>query len=198
MCANLDGGAALPAQIYSTSENEVQDVLGMIAQIRDDDALRQKLARRRGWDPNTLRELALEGYLGWHEGKLAFIYDTGVKLRWRENGERIIRWAFGKPWLWRGAYLNFAETVYVCEGETDAISLIDGGIEAEPKTIAIAVPSASTFNSNWAVLFRRKNVILAFDADEAGRKATCAVSRLLAPFVRALSQVTWEDDRLAG
>jgi len=58
----------------------------MIARMRDDGALRERIAKARGWNPETLRQLALEGHLGWHDGKLAFIYDTGVKLRWREAG----------------------------------------------------------------------------------------------------------------
>jgi hypothetical protein len=188
----------LPGEFYSPTDDECQQVMAMIARMRSDAALRERVARARGWNPATLRELALEGYLGWHHEKLAFIYDTGVKLRWREKGERIITWAFGKPWLWRGAYLNFAETVYACEGETDAISLIDGGIETEPKTLAVAIPSATTFQSGWARLFAGKHVILAFDADEAGRNATTVVARSLSPFVRTLSQVAWEEERRAS
>jgi hypothetical protein len=60
--------------------------------------------------------LTIGPYLGWHEGKLAFIYESGVKLRWRKHGERIVRWAFGKPWLWRGSIIDTASTIYLCEG----------------------------------------------------------------------------------
>jgi len=188
----------LPGEIYSPTDDECQQVRTMIARMCDDAALRERVARARGWNPATVRELALEGYLGWHHEKLAFIYDTGVKARWREKRERIIRWAFGKPWIWRGAYLNFAETVYLCEGETDAISLIDGGIEREPKTVTVAAPSATGFNPEWAQLFAGKDVILAFDADDAGRNATTIVARSLRPFVRKLSQVAWEEERRAS
>jgi Toprim domain-containing protein len=182
----------LPGEIYSPTDDECQQVMAMIARMCDDAALRERVARARRWNPATLRKLALEGYLGWHHEKLAFIYDSGVKLRWRENGERIIRWAFGKPWLWRGAYLNFAETVYVCEGETDAIALIDAGVEQQDATIVVALPSASTFNPEWAELFKSKDVILVFDADSAGQSATAYVSQLLLPFARSLKQLEWE------
>src|SRR5205085_3987533 len=122
----------------------------------------------------------------------SFIDVTGVKLRWRAKCERIIRCAFGKPWLWRGAYLNFAQTVYLTEGETDAITLIDAGIETEPRTIAVGMPSASTFNEEWAQLFCGKDVVLAFDADAAGQGATAKVSKILLPVVRSLKQLKWE------
>jgi len=189
--------ATLPSEIYSPTDNECQRVMAMIARMRDDAALRERCAAKRGWKPDTLRQLALEGYLGWHHGKIAFIYDTGVKLRWRENGERIIRWAFGTPWIWRGAYLNFAETVFLCEGETDAITLIDAGIEREEKTLAVALPSATTFNPEWAQLFRAKDVVLVFDGDQAGETATARVTGFLRPAARSLSHLDWEGLRHA-
>jgi twinkle protein len=184
--------SAVPSESYSPSDDECQQVMSMIARMCDDAALREQLAKARGWKADTLKELALEGYLGWSDKKLAFIYDTGVKLRWRQDGERIIRWAFGKPWLWRGAYLIQAETVYLCEGETDAIALIDAGVEEERGTIAVALPSASTFNASWTELFKGKDVILVLDGDPAGENATQRVSKLLSPVVRSLNQLKWE------
>jgi hypothetical protein len=54
--------------------------------------------------------------------------------------------SFWKPWLWRGSIINIGTTVYLCEGETDEISLIDAGLESDGRTVAVALPSASTFN----------------------------------------------------
>ena len=56
-----------------------------------------------------------------------------AKTRWRENGERRFKFLFGKSWLWRGELIPQAETIYLCEGETDAISLIDRGIEDDAR-----------------------------------------------------------------
>jgi len=183
--------SAEPGDIYSPSDDECREAIRMLEALSSDNALCERIARTRNWKPETIRQLALEGYLGWHEEKLAFVYDTGVKRRWRENGERIIRWLFGKPWIWRGAWLHAATTVYICEGETDCITLIDAGIETDPSTLAVAIPSASTFSADWAQLFAGKDVILAFDSDDAGRTATEKVSRLLCPHVRKLSQINW-------
>jgi len=65
--------------------------------------------KKRGWKSETLRQLALELYLGYDDEKKAIALFTipasnfvGVR-----KGSEFIRWAFGKPWLWRGAYLNF-------------------------------------------------------------------------------------------
>ncbi len=160
-------------------------------------SLCERIAEGRKWKPETLRRLALEGYLGWNDGKLAFIYDTGVKLRWRENGERIIRWAFGKPWIWRGAWLQPVEFVYLCESETDAISLLDAGIEEDARLVVVAMPSASTFKEDWVHLFRGKDVILAFDNDDAGAEATERVGKLLWGHARLLNRLDWKGGQYA-
>lgn len=173
------------------SKQECLRAIEMAVTLRETPNLCERIARARGWKPETIKNLSLEPSLGWHEGKLAFIYETGVKLRWRQHGERIVRWAFGKPWLWRGSLIDSATTIYLCEGETDAISLIDAGLESDGRTVAVALPSATTFNGRWADLFLGKEVILVFDADKAGQEATRRVSRLLHLHAASLKQLNW-------
>jgi len=91
-----------------------------------------------------------------------------------------------------------ARTIYLCEGETDAISLIDAGLESDGEMLAVALPSASTFNERWATFFAGKDVVLAFDADKAGQEATRRVSRLLYPHVASLKQLNWGGLRRAS
>jgi twinkle protein len=173
------------------STDECLRAIEMAVMLRDTPNLCERVARARGWKPETIGNLSFEPSVGWHDGKLAFIYETGVKLRWRQQGERILRWAFGKPWLWRGSLIDTATAIYLCEGETDAISLIDAGLESDGRTIAVALPSATTFNERWADFFLGKEVILAFDADKPGREATHRVSRLLRQHVASLKQLNW-------
>ena len=174
------------------SKQECLCAIQMAVILRETTNLCERIARVRGWKPETIRELSREPSLGWHDGKLAFIYETGVKLRWRQQGERVIRWAFGKPWLWRGSYIDTVKTIYLSEGETDAISLIDAGLETDGTSIAVAIPSATTFNERWAIFFACREVVLAFDADRAGKQATLRVSRLLQPHVASLKQLNWK------
>jgi hypothetical protein len=181
-----------PADDDLLSVEQCREALKMIAALAANPDLCERIARKRGWKVETLQRLTMEPSLGWHDGKLAFIYETGVKLRSRrESGERIIWWAFGKPWIWRGFVLRDAETVYLCEGETDAISLIDAGVEERPNTFAVALPSASTFDAQWAESFRGKEVILVLDADKAGADATAKASKLLRGCARSLKQLNW-------
>jgi twinkle protein len=180
-----------PSEFDLLSVEQYQEALRMIGTLMENPNLCERIARARGWKVETVQELTKEPSLGWHDGKLAFIYETGVKLRWRQAHERMIRWAFGKPWIWRGGFLTEADTVYLCEGETDAISLIDAGVEQRPKTFAVALPSASTFDARWAESFRGKEVILVLDADKAGSEATAKVSKLLYGCTRSLKQLNW-------
>jgi hypothetical protein len=132
------------------------------------------VAERRGWSPATVRGLALDGHLGIHDKKLAFIFPHGVKLRWQEQGERRIAWAFGgNRELWRQDRLvgDTVRTVYVSEGESDAISLIDAGAEAEAVGAVVAIPGASCWRPEWNPLFAGRDVVVVTDADEAGEKA---------------------------
>ena len=94
----------------------------------------------------TVRGLALDGHLGLHEGKLAFLYGHGLKLRWQEKGERRISWAFGgNHELWRADRLALPQVrrVIVCEGETDAVCLLDAGLESDADVAVVAIPGAS-------------------------------------------------------
>ena len=180
------------------SNEECHRAIQMAITLRQTPNLCQRIARARGWKPETIFDLTVGPYLGWHEGKLAFIYETGVKLRWRQNGERVLCWAFGKPWLWRGSLIDIATRVYLCEGETDAIGLIDVGLESDGRTVAVALPSAFTFNERWATLFAGKDVVLAFDSDRPGEQATHRVAQFLQPHVATLKQLNWGGLRRAS
>jgi len=188
-----------PADIYQATDEECREVCAMIDRLATDDQLLDRIAKARRWKKETIRQIALEGYLGWHQGKLAFIYDSGVKLRWRQNGERIIRWAFGKPWLWRGAYITIPShtKILLCEGESDVIALLDAGAENDPTKLCVAIPSASTFSEGWASLFDGKDVTLCFDGDHAGSAAADRVGNILSSHARMVEMLDWEGIRRA-
>jgi 5S rRNA maturation endonuclease (ribonuclease M5) len=151
---------------------------------------------QRKWKSATIRNLALEPSLGvTDDGKLAFLYESGLKVRWKENGERLFRWAFGKSWLWRGGYIQQSQTVYICEGETDAVTLVDSGLEEDGDTAVIALPGASFHIDQWAPLFSGKNVIIATDADKAGVKAAEQLVCTLGPVTASLERLELKGGR---
>ncbi|MCB1095499.1 MAG: toprim domain-containing protein [Verrucomicrobiae bacterium] len=169
----------LPEPKYKPTASEITVAAKAVRNLVEDDAIRAKIAAKRGWESETLKGLALESSLGWLDGKIWFLYSHGVKCRWIQNGERRFKWEYGKARdaLWRGEYLillgNDIDEVWITEGETDCITLIDRGIDtmdADQKTLAVALPGATTWNPEWNLLFTGKRVILCPDDDPAGGK----------------------------
>lgn len=112
--------------------------------LLEDHTFVEWISKYRQWKAKTIDQLALDGFLGQDDEKhFCFISAAGCKSRWREDGERRFKFLFGKSWLWRGELIPQAETVYLCEGETDAISLIDCGMEDDGKTLAVGVQGAT-------------------------------------------------------
>lgn len=141
------------------------------------------IAKRRGWRPETVRGLALDAHLGMHSSthgeRLAFLYPHGLKQRWQDHaGERRIAWAFGgNHELWRMDRLESSAVlrVYVCEGETDCISLLDAGMESDSTAAVVAIPGASCWRKEWNALFAGRDVLVVTDADGAGENAAAKI-----------------------
>jgi Toprim-like len=109
-----------------------------------------------------------------------------MKLRPIGRSSHQSRWAFGKPFLWRGWPLidgNLCDcvgTVHITEGEFDCARLIERGFERDDLSeICVAIPGANSFKPDWANLFRAKQVFLWLDNDLAGRQATRRIGNLL-------------------
>ena len=179
---------------YQLSEAEVARGTRMAERLTSNPRECESIARDRGWQPDTVFGLAQEAYLGLSESdRLVFLYDTGAKERWQEGGERRMRFLFGKAdSLWRGGLLSIAEQVFICEGETDAISLIDAGAEDAEGSLVVALPGAGIFKPHWTRQLAGKAVVLCLDADDAGKKATEKHKATLAPHVASLRTVNLE------
>jgi hypothetical protein len=179
---------------YVLSDDEIRECHRYALRLLEDRAYMGRVAGHRQWHLDTVRGLTLDGYLGLDDQQhLCFNSPAGCKSRWRENGERRFRFHFGKSWLWRGDLIPRAETVYLCEGETDAISLIDCGMEDDWKTTVIGMQGA-TFNIEpWAFLFTGKDVIISTDYDEAGRKAAQKIETSLSVVARSISYLDLEE-----
>jgi len=152
--------------------------------------IQEEIARGRDWKVETIRELAREGSLGcWKKG-ISFLYRTGMKVRWDRAVAREIRWVFGGPSsMWREQRVAAAGTIYVTEGESDAITLIDAGMENDGRTAVVALPSATTLSPSFVPLFAGKHVILCLDADKAGECATNKFGSMLQGNVASLAQL---------
>ena len=155
--------------------------------LKNDEWLIERIATSRGWMPDTIRGLANESSLGWHRGALGFIYSSGLKIR--EWPGRDFVWEFGHGGLWHDNNLDTAQSVFITEGETDAISLIDCGTEQTPSVVVVGAPSASTFNPEWAPRFNGKVVTIAYDNDKAGEDGLQRVASILRPYAAELNTI---------
>lgn len=85
----------------------------------------------------------------------------------------------GSAALFRPDILRDNERIVITEGETDCILLNQTGIPAVTHTAG-----ASTFRTQWAGQFVDKDVWIAYDADDAGRKGAKRVQDILSAFAR--------------
>lgn len=83
----------------------------------------------------------------------------------------------GAAAIFRPDILRDNEDIVITEGEMDCILLNQTGIPAITHTAG-----AATFRSQWAQLFVDKNVWIAYDVDDAGRKGAKKVESLLQAF----------------
>ena len=155
--------------------------------VAETEWLQERIASPRKWNPNTIQILSQQGYLGWYRGALAFIYPNGLKLR--KWPYKDFSWEFGHQHLWRGDRIKSAQNILLTEGETDAITLIDMGVEKADEVAVVCMPGASSFQEEWAKLFSGKTVTMCFDSDEAGQAATTRVAALLHPYAAEIRVV---------
>jgi len=175
---------------YRMSDDERRVCVDCATRLLTAERAIESIAHHRGWNAKTIRDLALEASLGMTEdGRLGFLYESGLKVRWKENGERRISWSFGKPWIWRLGFINQVRTIFISEGETDGITLIDSGLEEDGNSLVAALPSASFRISRWAPLFAGKKVIIATDSDEAGEAAAKHLTAALRKSAKSLERL---------
>lgn len=187
-----DNPLALP---YVLDDEQLRDCHSYAMRLLEDHTYVERISKYRQWRAKTIYQLALDGFLGQDDEKhFCFISAAGCKSRWREDGERRFKFLFGKSWLWRGELIPQAETVYICEGETDAITLIDCGIEDDGKTAVVGLQGA-TFNIEpWSFLFADKHVVISTDYDKAGRKAAQNIQQALYGVSRTIKHLRLDKD----
>lgn len=113
---------------------------------------------------------------------LCYCYPAGLK--WRNPHPKStprFRWIVGNaraPWRWEWAAKPEVETVFLTEGESDALALIEAGLESDGTVACVASPGTS-FPRHWAPMFAGKRVVLCFDLDEPGMQAAATVAATL-------------------
>jgi len=171
---------------------EQRDIMKKAAlRLASDEHLLHFVAKARAWNSETILQLAKEGSLGWYKGALAFNYDTGMKLR--DWPKKNFTWEFGGNGLWRGEGIAGATHIYITEGESDCISLLDSGIESvESGCAVVCCPGASGFKNEWGELFKGKTVTLCFDNDQAGEGGSRTAGAILKEHALSVDVLDWK------
>lgn len=117
------------------------------------------------------------------KGWLCYAYAGGLKYRNPDSTAKPrFKWLVGTaaaPWRMAWARRPEVETVFLMEGESDALAMLAAGIESADPSVAVVASPGSGFQGRWAPLFAGKNVVLCFDDGEAGRIATATVAATL-------------------
>lgn len=85
--------------------------------------------------------------------------------------------------------LQSRSTVYICEGEWDALALYPFLSQEEA---VVAVPGATVFKDSWLELFRGKDVVLLYDNDDAGETGWKKASKKLNGYAKTLRRIDWK------
>lgn len=152
------------------------------------------IGAKREWKPETIRNAALDQCMGWlrfdaiakpdplcPDEAPCFIYRAGVKVRFRlPDGSKNFRWlkseGLSHPSVWRFECIGpETETVWITEGEPDALRLMDMGIGENCGNAenVIALPSASyQLRGDELEVLRGLDVVFCPHDDDPSRRAT--------------------------
>ena len=122
-------------------------------------------------------------------GWLAYAYPNGLKARNRDPQAKPRFWfTVGKPTVpWRFEWIKpEVRDVFLTEGESDCMALIESGLEVPGLSACVASPGTS-FPAAWATLFTGKRVTICFDRDKAGQAAALKVAAMLRPLAAGVS-----------
>lgn len=179
--SSTHGGIKTPAKRTSTFLT-VDQVDRLHRQLMDNDHFLSQLMQTRGLAPETL----IHYRIGLQNGKPLFVWEIEPG-RWTWKEHKGLQAKGNKAALFPGdALKDNPRTVIIAEGEFDALLLNQHGFPAVSGTAG-----AGTWKSQWNPSFDGLNVILAYDADEAGNRGSLRVAESLAPFARTIKAVTW-------
>ena len=136
---------------------------------------------------DTFANLYRSGYVTLEGNVLNYVYPHGIKTRYHWDTSRSTRWRTGGPgrsvWMYDTLKDDTIQNVFVTEGESDAMRLLSW-LYTRPNLKPFAVVSSPS--AGWepssevcGVIANMRNVVLCFDNDEAGKKASDKVKTIL-------------------
>lgn len=132
---------------------------------------------------SVFEDLYNKGYVSLENGVLNYNYSTGTKTRWDYNDSHSTRWSRGKAsdalWLDDCIKDPNIRTLFITEGETDAMRLLSFGVSKGSAVVAMPAASWTPSPVLAGMIGNCRDVYLMFDNDEAGRKACASASEAI-------------------
>jgi hypothetical protein len=170
--------------------------------VKADDSCLKGLAQDRGLPRQAFKLMGV----GWNGGEYTFpVFNskkTVIDIRHYTLGKRIMSTAncdaglFGLPALLDPKRLK--ETVYICEGEWDAIALNWLLWKLEKPGVVVGVPGAGTFKPEWVPHFKDRHVVALYDNDTAGEQGELRCYQMLKPACKVLKFARWPEEVPVG
>jgi len=142
------------------------------SRLRASPKLLERLFDVRGWTLPTLTALKI----GWNGQRVVFpIRDGGGRLvnvqGYLPGGKPKMRGVEGRPReLFPAPESVEGDTIFLCEGEPDAVSAHQLGLPG------VAVPGAAKWDSAWTARLASRRVVVVMDCDAPGRQAAQRIS----------------------
>lgn len=159
-----------------------KQISGYQEQLRASPRLLQRLQERKGLTPETIEQFRI----GWDSARRRYVipvtnrqnelvnvrlYDPSAK----GDKPKMLPFAVGYgTQLFHPQGLDEGDSVVLCEGETDCMTLVQNGIPAVTHT-----GGAGAFQMTWVPEFRGKHVYICYDEDDSGRKGALRTARML-------------------
>jgi hypothetical protein len=169
--------------------------------VRKPEFFNEMLGPRPEIGLDAVRGSALDGDLGYEADcrfsgfsgpAILFGYTYGVKARWQgvdQRGKRKMRWLAGAAGgqCWRQSLLRHSHcahrTLYITEGETDALALLSLGVEDHDEhCLVVGLPGATTLPKPEP--FSGLEVIILPDTDGPGQASARKLAELLSASAR--------------
>ena len=90
------------------------------------------------------------------------------------------------------------ETVYICEGEWDAMAFDWLLRKLNVKGVVVGVPGAGTFKNTWADWIADRNVVLMYDNDQPGDTGAEKAGNKLSGIAKSIKYLNWPESRPYG
>ena len=162
----------------------------------------KKLSQDRGLEIQTLKDAGI-GYFPPAKGYILPVLDyTGEELHSLKiyRNKKLMMTTGDNNILYNGFYLQKGYfNIFLCEGEWDCLAVTEALKKQEKKSnvgdktteVAIAVPGAQTFKSEWTSMFSSTNVSVLYDNDKAGREGSGKVYNKLKPICKKINFGHW-------